>query len=141
MGGSFIMNIKEKYKMQEIINNYLDWFKASTIITPIESADKETVKVSTMFLDSHNDGIEFYIQKIDDNYIALTDDGWYLQDLESCGLDLNSSRITEQINWYRNFLNFDIVKGEILSVVRLDENVPLKIHAYIQALILITALD
>lgn len=127
--------------MQEIINNYLDWFKASTIITPIESADKETVKVSTMFLDSHNDGIEFYIQKIDDNYIALTDDGWYLQDLESCGLDLNSSRITEQINWYRNSLNFDIVKGEILSVVRLDENVPLKIHAYIQALILITALD
>ena len=127
--------------MQEIINNYLDWFKASTIITPIKSADKETVKVSTMFLDSHNDGIEFYIQKIDDNYIALTDDGWYLQDLESCGLDLNSSRITEQINWYRNSLNFDIVKGEILSVVRLDENVPLKIHAYIQALILITALD
>ena len=127
--------------MQEIINNYLDWFKSSTIITPIESADKETVKVSTMFLDSHNDGIEFYIQKIDDNYIALTDDGWYLQDLESCGLDLNSSRITEQINWYRNSLNFDIVKGEILSVVRLDENVPLKIHAYIQALILITAVD
>lgn len=127
--------------MQEIINNYLDWFKASAIITPIESADKETVKVSTMFLDSHNDGIEFYIQKIDDNYIALTDDGWYLQDLESCGLDLNSSRITEQINWYRNFLNFDIVKGEILSVVRLDENIPSKIHAYIQALILITALD
>ena len=127
--------------MQEIINNYLDWFKSSTIITPIESADKETVKVSTMFSDSHNDGIEFYIQKIDDNYIALTDDGWYLQDLESCGLDLNSSRITEQINWYRNSLNFDIVKGEILSVVRLDENVPLKIHAYIQALILITALD
>ena len=127
--------------MQEIINNYLDWFKSSTIITPIESADKETVKVSTMFLDSHNDGIEFYIQKINDNYIALTDDGWYLQDLESCGLDLNSSRITEQINWYRNSLNFDIVKGEILSVVRIDENVPLKIHAYIQALILITALD
>lgn len=127
--------------MQEIINNYLDWFKASTIITPIESADKETVKVSTMFLDSHNDGIEFYIQKIDDNYIALTDDGWYLQDLESCGLDLNSSRITEQINWYRNFLNFDIVKGEILSVVRLDENISSRIHAYIQALILITALD
>lgn len=127
--------------MQEIINNYLDWFKASTIITPIESADKETVKVSTMFLDSHNDGIEFYIQKIDDNYIALTDDGWYLQDLESCGLDLNSSRITEQINWYRNFLNFDIVEGEIASVVRLDENIPSKIHAYIQALILITALD
>ena len=127
--------------MQEIINNYLDWFKASTIITPIKSADKETVKVSTMFLDSHNDGIEFYIQKIDDNYIALTDDGWYLQDLESCGIDLNSSRITEQINWYRNFLNLDIVEGEISSVVRLDENVPLKIHAYIQALILITALD
>ena len=127
--------------MQEIINNYLDWFKSSTIITPIESADKETVKVSTMFLDSHNDGIEFYIQKINDNYIALTDDGWYLQDLESCGLDLNSSRITEQINWYRNSLNFDIVEGEIASVVRLDENIPLKIHAYIQALILITALD
>ena len=127
--------------MQEIINNYLDWFKSSTIITPIESADKETIKVSTMFLDSHNDGIEFYIQKIDDNYIALTDDGWYLQDLESCGLDLNSSRITEQINWYRNFLNFDIVEGEISSVVRLDENISSRIYAYIQALILITALD
>ena len=127
--------------MQEIINNYLDWFKSSTIITPIESADKETVKVSTMFLDSHNDGIEFYIYRLTDDLVVLTDDGWYLQDLESCGLDLNSSRITEQINWYRNSLNFDIVKGEILSVVRLDENIPLKIHAYIQALILITALD
>ena len=127
--------------MQEIINNYLDWFKSSTIITPIESADKETVKVSTMFLDSHNDGIEFYIYRLTDDLVVLTDDGWYLQDLASCGLDLNSSRITEQINWYRNSLNFDIVKGEILSVVRLDENIPLKIHAYIQALILITALD
>ena len=127
--------------MQEIINNYLDWFKSSTIITPIESADKETVKVSTMFLDSHNDGIEFYIYRLTDDLVVLTDDGWYLQDLESCGLDLNSSRITEQINWYRNSLNFDIVEGEIASVVRLDENIPLKIHAYIQALILITALD
>ena len=127
--------------MQEIINNYLDWFKSSTIITPIESADKETVKVSTMFLDSHNDGIEFYIYRLTDDLVVLTDDGWYLQDLESCGLDLNSSRITEQINWYRNSLNFDIVEGDIASVVRLDENVPLKIHAYIQALILITALD
>ena len=127
--------------MQEIINNYLDWFKSSTIITPIESADKETVKVSTMFLDSHNDGIEFYIYRLTDDLVVLTDDGWYLQDLESCGLDLNSSRITEQINWYRNSLNFDIVEGEITSVVRLDENIPLKIHAYIQALILITALD
>ena len=127
--------------MQEIINNYLDWFKASTIITPIESADKETVKVSTMFLDSHNDGIEFYIYRLTDDLVVLTDDGWYLQDLESCGLDLNSSRITEQINWYRNSFNFDIVEGEIASVVRLDENIPLKIHAYIQALILITALD
>ena len=127
--------------MQEIINNYLDWFKSSTIITPIESADKETVKVSTMFLDSHNDGIEFYIYRLTDDLVVLTDDGWYLQDLESCGIDLNSSRITEQINWYRNSLNFDIVEGEIASVVRLDENIPLKIHAYIQALILITALD
>ena len=127
--------------MQEIINNYLDWFKSSTIITPIESADKETVKVSTMFLDSHNDGIEFYIYRLTDDLVVLTDDGWYLQDLESCGLDLNSSRITEQINWYRNSFNFDIVEGEIASVVRLDENIPLKIHAYIQALILITALD
>ena len=127
--------------MQEIINNYLDWFKSSTIITPIESADKETVKVSTMFLDSHNDGIEFYIYRLTDDLVVLTDDGWYLQDLESCGLDLNSSRITEQINWYRTSLHFDIVEGEIASVVRLDENIPLKIHAYIQALILITALD
>ena len=127
--------------MQEIINNYLDWFKASTIITPIESADKETVKVSTMFLDSHNDGIEFYIQKIDDNTIMLTDDGWYLQDLESCGLDLNSSRITEQISWYKSSFNFDITEGEIISIVSLDRDVSLNIHAYIQALILITALD
>ena len=127
--------------MQEIINNYLDWFKSSTIITPIESADKETVKVSTMFIDSHNDGIEFYIQKIDDNTIMLTDDGWYLQDLESCGLDLNSSRIIEQINWYKNSFNFDITEGEIISIVSLDRDISLNIHAYIQALILITALD
>ena len=127
--------------MQKIINNYLDWFKSSTIITPIESADKETVKVSTMFLDSHNDGIEFYIYRLTDDLVVLTDDGWYLQDLESCGIDLNSSRITEQINWYRNFLNLDIVEGEISSVVRLDENISSRIHDYIQALILITALD
>ena len=43
----------------------------------------------------------------------LTDDGWYLQDLESCGLDLNSSRIIEQINWYKNSFNFAITEGEI----------------------------
>ena len=127
--------------MQEIINNYLDWFKASTIITPIESAEREMIKVSTPFLDSHNDSIEFYIYRLADNLVVLTDDGWYLQDLESCGIDLNSSRITEQINWYRNFLNLDIVEGEISSVVRLDENISSRIHAYIQALILITALD
>ena len=127
--------------MQEIINNYLDWFKTSTIITPIESAYRETIKVSTMFLDSHNDGIEFYIEKIDDDTIALTDDGWYLQILQCCGLDLENPRVAEQINSYKNTFNFDVVGEEIVSNIKLDENIPFKIHAYIQALILMTALN
>ena len=127
--------------MQEMINNYLDWFKTSTIITPIESAYRETIKVSTMFLDSHNDGIEFYIEKIDDDTIALTDDGWYLQILESCGLDLENPRVAEQINSYKNTFNFDVVGEEIVSNIKLDENTPFKIHDYIQALILMTALN
>ena len=130
--------------MQEVLNlynEYTQWFNGNTLLTPIESETKPTIKIETPFLDSHNDGMIFYMQKLTEDTVTLTDDGWYLQDLEACGIDLNSSRITEQINWYRNFLNLDIVEGEISSVVRLDENISSRIHAYIQALILITALD
>ena len=71
-----------------------------------------------MFLDSHNDGIEFYIEKIDDDTIALTDDGWYLQILQCCGLDLENPRVAEQINSYKNTFNFDVVGEEIVSNIK-----------------------
>ena len=53
--------------MQEVLNlynEYTQWFNGNTLLTPIESETKPTIKIETPFLYSHNDGMIFYMQKI-----------------------------------------------------------------------------
>ena len=130
--------------MQEVLNlynEYTQWFNGNTLLTPIESETKPTIKIETPFLDSHNDGMIFYMQKLTEDTVILTDDGWYLQDLEACGIDLNNERIRELLRHYCTSFDIQIIDDELVAIAKIDANLPVRINFYTQALILIANIN
>ncbi len=75
---------------EHIIEEYIRWIKDNTIIKSVE--DGKTCAVSTPFLDRHNDHVEIYVKKKDDNTFILTDDGYTIADLRMSGMEISSPK-------------------------------------------------
>lgn len=116
-----------------IINDYLKWIKDNTFI---EEVDRNNLaKISVPFLDRHNDQVEVYVKKIDNNKFLLTDDGFTLNDLNQSGVDLNSPK-RDQI--FRTIVNgFGVKMGEdsSLFIEATRDNLGQKKHYLIQAIL------
>lgn len=72
---------------QELINNYIEWFKDKIKLKEIDNF----LTIQTPFLDTNNDHIVIYIEQNDDD-IILSDDGYYINNLEQNGIILNKKR-------------------------------------------------
>ena len=70
-------------KSVDFIDSYLQWIKSN--FSQKRFGDYE--EITTPFVDSHNDHIQFYISRTPNGFI-LTDDGYTLNDLEMCGCDI-----------------------------------------------------
>lgn len=107
-----------------------------TTVLPREVGD--WVKITTPYLDRHNDHIEVYIVKEPDGYL-LTDDGQTLQDLEQCGFDDPHG---EKLPWDTiNTLGVTIEDGEI-TIRATSGDFAIRKHDLIQAILAINdALD
>lgn len=77
--------IKRTLNFNDWETKYFDWLKEKTSIKEIDG----WVEISTPFLDRHNDGIVIYARTYGDK-IELSDDGYTLNDLDSCGIKFNT---------------------------------------------------
>ena len=62
----------------DFIENYLSWIRSKSSQKTIGDFEE----ITTPFVDSHNDKIQFYVSR-SPNGFSLTDDGYTLSDLES----------------------------------------------------------
>lgn len=73
-----------------ILDEYLQWIRDNTKMKSVKENDNINV-ITTPFLDRHNDCIEIYVKKCDDDKLILTDWGYIISDLEMSGFNYDSS--------------------------------------------------
>ena len=117
--------------MQTIFTEkYLNWLKENVEETVV---DKNTIRITFPFLDRNNDNIEFYIINNGKGSLIITDDGYTINEIELAGMNFNDETkiIDDFIN--KNDVYVDINKN--LFIMANQNNVPEKLHAFIQCLI------
>ena len=82
----------ERSESFDFIENYLSWIRSNSSQKRIGDYEE----ITTPFVDSHNDQIQFYICRSQYGF-TLTDDGYTMSDLEMCGCDIKSKKRKEFI--------------------------------------------
>jgi len=75
---------------QQVIEAYIKWLRERISVEQLG----DYAEITTPFLDRHNDRIQVYAKRENGGYL-LTDGGYTLSDLRSCGLELNTPRKQE----------------------------------------------
>ena len=119
-------------KSVDFIDSYLQWIKSN--FSQKRFGDYE--EITTPFVDSHNDHIQFYISRTPNGFI-LTDDGYTLNDLEMCGCDIRSKKRKEFVYQIAESLGVSIEEGAI-TVGATEYDIACKQHMIIQAILKIS---
>lgn len=121
--------------MKKLIENYYNWLKDNTIINEVG----EYTEITTPFLDRHNDCIQFYMKKLNNNELLLTDDGYVLSDLEDSGFAFNTLKRKELLKDILKIYHIE-KKDDSLTVTTTMDNFPQRKHFYIQGILAINDL-
>ncbi len=120
--------------IQRLLGEYHAWLKDKTVLRQID----DWVEITTPYLDRHNDYIQIYARKENSGYI-LTDDGYTIEDLESNGCKLESSKRQELLNMTLNGFGVRL-EGKALRVHSSYENFALRKHNLLQAILAVNDL-
>lgn len=122
----------ERSKSFDFIENYLSWIRSNSSQKRIGDYEE----ITTPFVDSHNDQIQFYVCR-SNNGFTLTDDGYTLSDLEMCGCDIKSKKRRELIQQIAGSLGVSIKDGSIVAEAT-EADIACKQHMMIQAVLKIS---
>jgi hypothetical protein len=117
-------------EITNLVNNYHHWLKDRTIVKSIEA---DWVEITTPHLDRHNDYLQIYVRKENNNYI-LTDDGYIIRDLLSSGCVLDSPRRQELLNITLAGFGIELHEHALVTSAT-HENFPLKKNNIVQAML------
>jgi hypothetical protein len=73
--------------IQQLLDQYIAWLKDKTALRKVG----DWVKITTPYLDRHNDYVQIYAKKANSGFV-LTDDGYTIGDLEQSGCQLDSPK-------------------------------------------------
>lgn len=121
--------------INDLVDSYYTWLKDNTILTDVG----EYTKITTPFMDRHNDCIELYIKQLENGDFLITDDGYTIDDLDMCGFSFNTPKRKELLD---NILYTYHIKNDsgVLSTICNKSNFPHKKHFFIQSIISINDL-
>lgn len=114
-------------EIKDLIDSYTQWLNKEIRFEKIG----QYYEISTPFLDSNNDYIQFYV-RMDGDKIFFTDDGFTINNLEMTGYQLNSKRkktLNSIVAQYGVNLN-----GKSLETSADIKTFPMKKHLYMQAI-------
>lgn len=113
--------------IQKLIDDYTEWLRIEIKFEKIG----EYYEISTPFLDSGNDNIQFYV-RLEGDKIHFTDDGFTINQLMMNGFQLNSNRKKTLNNILKQY-GAELSGESIISTADV-RNFPQKKHMYIQAI-------
>lgn len=113
--------------IQKLIDDYTQWLRTEIKFEKIG----EYYEISTPFLDSGNDHIQFYV-RLDGDTIQFTDDGFTMNQLLMNGFQLNSNRKKILNNILKQY-GVELLGDSIVTKANV-KTFPQKKHMYIQAI-------
>lgn len=121
--------------MSKFVDDYLKWLKDSIIETQLDNC----LEITTPFLDRHNDWLQIYVEEVDNN-IRITDDGYIIEDLINCGLDLTTPTRKNFLSKITAGYGVKISDTNELYVIATYDTFPQFKHALIQCMMSINDL-
>jgi len=118
-----------------LIDDYIEWLRSTIVLNQIE----EWIEITTPYLDRHNDYLQIYVKKENDNEFLLTDDGYIIQDLESSGCSLDSEKRWELLQLTLNGFGVKLKNKSLFSIAT-KENFKNKKHNLLQAMLAVNDL-
>jgi len=117
---------------QHVITEYLKWIKDNTVIKTVEEG--KVCSISTPFLDRHNDHLDIYLLKTNDN-IKLSDSGYTIADLKMSGFEINTPKRESILKTALNGFGVKMNGNNELYIDANSQNVGQKKHYLLQAIL------
>ena len=76
--------------IQRLLDQYVAWKKDKPVLREVNG----WTEITTPYLDRHNDYLQIYARREDNNFV-LTDDGYVIEDLQQSGCTLELAPIGE----------------------------------------------
>jgi hypothetical protein len=114
---------------RSLVDAYLAWLRDKIVVVNINGV----CEITTPFLDRHNDRLQIYVQREGDQ-LRLTDDGYIIGDLESCGCLLDTPRRQGLLQTVLNGFGVREENGELVAEGT-ERDFPKKKHALVQAML------
>lgn len=122
------------HEIEHLTENYFAWLKDKTALKQLH----DWTEITTPFLDRHNDCIQIYVKK-QQNQFFLTDQGYTLTDLIQSGCALETPKRKQILQTVLNGFGVS-QKSDELIVYATSENFALKKHNLIQAILAVNDL-
>ena len=94
----------------DFMKEYIEWIKDNSAQRFVNGY----TEITTSFLDSHNDAIQFYVKREGDSFL-FTDDGYTFADIEMNGLNLNTKKRKELVQYLAESMNVSVENGAIIA--------------------------
>jgi len=117
---------------QQVIAEYLKWIKDNTVTKTVEEG--KVCSISTPFLDRHNDHLDIYLLKTNDN-LKLTDNGYTIADLKMSGFEINTPKRESILKTALNGFGVKMNGNDELYVDANPQNIGQKKHYLLQAIL------
>jgi hypothetical protein len=122
-------------EIRQLLDKYAAWVRDKSVLRDLGN---ETIEITTPYLDRHNDYLQLYVRREDGGFL-LTDGGETIEDLRSCGCDLESEKRRDLLTATLN--GFGVQRDGDALVIKADaQNFPLRKHNLVQALLAVNDL-
>ena len=119
-----------KTQEPDFIKEYINWIKNNSAQRFINGY----TEITTPFLDSQNDAIQFYVKREGESFL-FTDDGYTFADIEMTGLNLSTKKRKELVQYLADSMNVSIDNGAITATASSSTLVAQTEHFMIQAML------
>jgi hypothetical protein len=119
---------------KNLVNAYIEWLRQNICIEAINGV----YKITTPFLDRHNDRLQIYVKKSNGGFI-LTDDGHTITDLKLSGVEFTTEKRKQILHSILNGFGVRLIEDELI-IEATPDNFPQKKHNFIQAVLSINDL-
>lgn len=113
----------------KLIESYLGWLRSELEAQVLGNS----VRLTTPFLDRHNDHLEIYVDRSGDE-LTISDDGYILSDLAASGVELDTDARKELLQTTLNGFGVQLVEGELV-VTASPDRLGQQVHMLLQGML------